>query len=363
MAVVLSELSNTDIDWMVGVGEKQTLAPGTALVQPNISPNAVYLLLMGSLSLSIPPTASHGHSNGMVDAMEDGCEEQEIIRLNQGEIVGEAPLFNLRSIAVVRAVESSMVLSIPQHQLLAKLRQDVGFSAHFYRAIALILAERLRQILEKPGQHHLSSNQPVKEALVVFGELWDSDIDWFTAVGRLEKISAGEVLIQAGRPVDALYIILDGLISVNKSEQDNDLMSLCFECTEAQAKSQVTVARSTKGEMAGMASFLDFRPLPVTLKAVNESLVLAIPRQQLISKLQQDMGFASRFYRVLAIQLTTMLQMVMGQMGCSQHAYSDEQGMDDDMNYDDELNLDSLQQLSQGAARFNWMLNRLGIGR
>jgi bacteriocin-type transport-associated protein len=298
----------------------------------------------------------------MVQPMESGCEEQEITRLYQGEIIGEAPLFNLRSLAVVRAVEQSMVLAIPQQRLLTKLRQDVVFSAHFYRAIALILAERLRQIIEKPGQRNLMPNQPVKEALFVFGELWDSDVDWLTAVGHLQKIPAGEVLIQAGRPVDALYIILDGLLSVNKSDNDNDLISLCFECSEAQAKSQVVVARSTKGELAGMTSFLDFRPQPVTLRAVKESLVLAIPRQQLTNKLQQDMGFASRFYRVLAIQLTNLLQMVMGQMGCSQQSYSDEMSMDDDMNYDDELNLDSLQQLSQGAARFNWMLDRLGVG-
>jgi hypothetical protein len=48
MAVLLSELSNTDIDWMVGVGEKQTIAPGTVLVQPDRSTDALYLLLMGS---------------------------------------------------------------------------------------------------------------------------------------------------------------------------------------------------------------------------------------------------------------------------------------------------------------------------
>jgi bacteriocin-type transport-associated protein len=360
MTVLLSELSNTDIDWMVGVGERQTVTAGTALVAPGTTPNAVYLLLNGSLSLAIPP-AAHGH--GAMSTMNDPCGEQEITRLIQGEIVGETPLFNIRPIAVVRAIEESMVLSIPQHQLATKLRHDVSFSAHFYRAIALILSERLRQILEKPGQLNLATNQPVKEALFVFGELWDSDIDWLVAVGYLQKFAAGQTLIQAGRPVDALHIILDGLVSVNKHEMDdNNLLTLCFECMDAKAQSQTVVARVSKGEMGGMSSFLDFRPLPVTLQAVNEALVLTIPRSQLVSKLQQDMGFASRFYRILAIQLTDILQTVMSQMGCSHQSYSEDRGMDDDMEYDDELNMESLQNISHGAARFNWMLKRLGVG-
>jgi len=36
-------------------------------------------------------------------------------------------------------------------------------------------------------------------------------------------------------------------------------------------------------------------PTATTVKALEKSLVMSIPRQQLAAKVQQDVGFASRF--------------------------------------------------------------------
>ncbi len=65
---------------------------------------------------------------------------QEIARLGSGEIVGEIPLLNVRAISTtVKAVENSLILLISQKELTAKLQQDIGFAARFYRAIAKTL--------------------------------------------------------------------------------------------------------------------------------------------------------------------------------------------------------------------------------
>jgi bacteriocin-type transport-associated protein len=354
-SIFLKELSNTDLDWLIATGQQQEFSAGRVLLKARQEPEAFSLLLDGVLSLSIPqessdPTAAH----------------QELIQLSRGEVVGETLLLNLHSInAVVKAVNNAIVLSIPQSRLIAKLQQDLGFSTHFYRAIALILSARLRQLLTMPSQLRAATHQPVKEALFIFGELRDSDVDWLMTVGQLEKLAPGKILVQAGRPLDALYFVLDGLLSVGVCEGDINPLTLCFECADKTASAQKVIDYLSRGEMSGASHFLEFNPAPVTVRAVNESLVLSIPRSQLAMKLQQDMGFASRFYRVLATQLAETWQKAIGLMGCPQQMYHSTEkmgeGMDEAMEYDDELDLDSLDHVSQGAARFNWMLKQLGV--
>jgi bacteriocin-type transport-associated protein len=354
--VLLRELSNADINWMITIGRQEEITAGSVLVELCRDPDVIYLLLDGALKIIIPRTESQSESQST------DCEERDIAQLSRGEIVGETSLFDLCFMpAVVKAVVNSLVLAIPRQQLVDKLEKDIYFGTHFYRAIALMLSERLRHLLEMPGQVQAINEQPMKEALFVFGELRDSDVDWLVAAGEIRNLSPNEVLIQAGRPVEALHFVLDGFLSISVPQGEYNPLILCFECQDKQASREKAIANLTRGEISGAISFLDFRPLSATVRAVNQSLVLSIPRQVLAAKLQQDMSFASRFYRVLAVQLSNSLQTVMSRLGCHKSSYSPHREMDTAAEYEDELDLDSLQQVSQGAARFNWMLKRLGV--
>ncbi|HEY9647241.1 MAG TPA: cyclic nucleotide-binding domain-containing protein [Chroococcidiopsis sp.] len=357
--IFLKELSNIDLDWLIATGQQRRVAAHTTLLQARQEPESFSLLLDGVLSLSIPQDSCDGENTST-------NTDQEIIQFSRGEVIGETPLLSLHPAnVVVKAAKDSIVLSILQSQLIAKLQQDLNFSTHFYRAIALILSARLQQVLAMPNQLRAATNQPVKEALLIFGELRDSDVDWLMTTGHLEKVPAGKILVQAGRPLDALYFVLDGRLSVGICQEETHPLMLCFECAEETATAQKVLGYLSRGEMSGASHFLEFSPAPVTVRAVSESLVLSIPRSQLVTKLQQDMGFASRFYRVLATQLAENWQTVIGLMGCPQQVYHQAEtmgdGMDNDIQYDDELNLDSLAQVAQGAARFNWMLKQLGV--
>jgi bacteriocin-type transport-associated protein len=361
--ILLKELSNTDLDWLIATGLQQPIAAGSVLLRSRQDQEMIYLLLSGALALDIPQNSTDQDSTNQDSA---NSTHQELVQLSRGEIVGENLLLNLPpTVAIAKAIKDSIVLSIPHQQLITKLQQDLSFSTHFYRSIALILSARLQQLLEMVNQLRVASSQPVKEALFIFGELRDSDIDWLMAVGRLEKFAPSEILVQAGRPLDALYIILDGLLSVGVCEGEVNPLTLCFECEHETANAQKVIDYLSRGEISGASHFLEFHPASVTVRAVQESLVLSIPRSQLTLKLQQDMGFASRFYRVLATQLADTWQKAIGVMGCPQQMYHSQEvmgkGMDEEMKYDDELDLDSLEQVSQGAARFNWMLKQLGV--
>jgi bacteriocin-type transport-associated protein len=131
----------------------------------------------------------------------------------------------------------------------------------------------------------------MKKVLFILGELDDEDIAWLMQVGRREQVSAGTVLIYEGKPVDTLYILLDGTLVVTIS-----------------AVTGREIARLSSGEVVGEMSFVDARPPSATVQTLEDCVVLAIPRSQLAEKLSQDVGFGCRFYRALAILLSHRLR-------------------------------------------------------
>ena len=57
----------------------------------------------------------------------------------------------------------------------------------------------------------------MKKVFFLLGELDDDDIDWMVAIGRREEVAAGTVLIEEGKPIDTLHILLEGTLSVSVS--------------------------------------------------------------------------------------------------------------------------------------------------
>jgi bacteriocin-type transport-associated protein len=348
--VLLRELSNSDIDWMIAAGQRQQVASMHTIIQPATNTKFIYLLIAGSLAIA--PASSPSKPS----------PEEEIVRLTDGEMIGESTLLNVPPLPMaVRAIADSTVLAIAHDKLTDKLQQDVPFAAHFYRAIALLVAERVRKVLQMPGQLKFAEKPPVKEVLMVFGELRDSDIDWFISVGKLRKLEPGEILIAANKPVDGLYIILDGNLSTLIPEGDSNPLALCFNCAYENASTQQEIDTVSRGGICGTISFLDFRLPPTTVRALDETLVLFIPRSQLLIQLQQDLGFAARFYRVIAAQLSDSFQAIVSRVQFNSASDQPLQEMNEAMADSDEMDLASLDQISQGAARFNWMLQQLGV--
>lgn len=349
--LLIRELSNTDIDWLVQTGTRRSLAPEEILIRPDQEVKSLFILLEGKLSICLPN----------LQAMKQGqlaCDNSgTIARGTRGELLGESWLFNTKPVVLVMAAEETVVLDVPKEALLDKLKQDIAFAAHFYRVLALIMSERIRNIFEQPEKVRYGSKRLVKEALSVFSELRDSDIDWMVSSGKVKKLTSEQRLLKAGRPVDALYTVLDGQFAIAMSDKPCDPLSLCFEDpSDLKPETFKTATYISRGGLPGIISFLDFQPLPVTISAVKEALVLSIPRQQVAIKLQEDMGFASRFYRVICTQTVNLLRSVTLLRGEA----SDEPGMDNAQ--DGEMDLDELQQVCHGGTKFDWMLKQLGVG-
>ncbi|HBB31614.1 MAG TPA: cyclic nucleotide-binding protein [Cyanobacteria bacterium UBA8803] len=180
----------------------------------------------------------------------------------------------------------------------------------------------------------------MKKVLYILAELSDRDFSWLITAGKRLRIPAGTTLIEEGKSINALYIILDGSFAVS---------------TEALGGGEI--AQLTSGEVVGEISFVDSRPPTATVTALENSLVWAISRGQLSAKLLQDANFAAHFYHALAMFLADRLRVTVGRLG-----YSKAQHPNQDMEAttsDEDLNPDFLSSLEIAQYRLDWLLNRL----
>ena len=177
----------------------------------------------------------------------------------------------------------------------------------------------------------------MKKVLFILGELDDDDIDWVIETAVRQDVVAGTVLIREGQPIDTLYILLEGTLSVSVA-----------------AMGDREIAQLSSGDVVGEMSFIDTRPPSATVTATQPSLVLSIPREQLATKLRQDVGFASRFYRSLAIFLSHRLRVTVNQLGYG----SNNQFEMTDLSRDD-LTRDAKDNVALAETRLDWLLRRL----
>ncbi|KAM3100813.1 cyclic nucleotide-binding domain-containing protein [Phormidesmis sp. 146-35] len=177
----------------------------------------------------------------------------------------------------------------------------------------------------------------MKKILFILGVLTDADVDWLLYVGRREELAAGTVLIQEGKSVDAVYIVLTGSLTVS-----------------IEALAGKKIAHLTSGEVVGEISFVDTRPPSATVTATEETLVLSVPRQRLMNKLTDDTGFASRFYRAIALSLSDRLRNTVGLLG-----YGKELPTEVVESLVNDLSPSVVEHLPLARSRFEFLLRRL----
>jgi bacteriocin-type transport-associated protein len=364
--IFLKQLSNSDIQWLKQNGNQETILSGDVLIEQTRSPDFFYLLISGELTASISQNQG-GRLGNIFAALEDDQDlEQEIARFSPGEVIGKMPVVELTPAAMtVRAAENSSLLAVPYDLLQEQIEADWGFASRFYRGIAIVLSDRFGRLIQHFLNHQKGQIPPLQDVPLIFGELSDSDVDWMLGVGRLETISAEKVLIHNGEQIENLYIILQGGIAVFvKEQQSNRLLSLfgALEDNESTDESlEREIMRLYQGEILQEAITLDNPTSTYTLKALENSILLRISAQQLLVKLQQDIGTAARFYRVVAMLLSGRWQGLISRLGYGRSRYQIGQSLEVDAKYEDEIDLDVMDNLTLGGARFDWMLKRLKV--
>lgn len=366
MDLFLKQLSNSDIQWLKQKGQPQKIRDGEVLIEKARSPDFFYLLLRGELTATISQNQG-GRLGRAFAALEDDRDlEQEIARFSPGEVLGKMPVVELTPAAMnVRASENSALLAVPYKALQEQIEEDFGFAARFYRGIAILLSERFERLIQHFLRRQRGQLPPLQDIPLIFGELSDSDVDWMLSVGRLTDISAEEILLRSGEQIENLYVILQGAIAVFAREQQPNRLDSLFAALESDEEQDLALEREIvrlyRGEICGEAIALDNPVSTRTLRALENSVLLKIPQRQLLVKLQQDVGTAARFYRVVTMLLSGRLQGLISRLGYGQSSYQIGQSLSLEAEYEDEIALDTMDNLTLGGARFDWMLKRLKV--
>lgn len=328
----LGDFSSSDVDWFVTTARQEKIASGTVVLQESQRVDQLSIVLTGTFTRQT----------------EGGTGPQEIGQLTTGDAIGMVSLMNNQpAVTTITCIAPAQVLSLSYAQLQAKLKQDRAFAARFYRAVAVSLSSELRQISALLVRSRATAEPPLRKVLLVFAELTDNDVAWMLSMGQSIRAGSQQVLIQEGTPADALYILLEGTLSVFISATVNG------------ATMSKEVAKLATGEIVGEMSFIDANPPSATVKSSGNSLVLALPRSALTEKLKQDSKFAARFYQAMAIVLADRLRDRLVQHGYSKLPYNQDQPLDEDAEYEDELDVDLLDNVALAGARFDWLIRQV----
>jgi CRP-like cAMP-binding protein len=137
----------------------------------------------------------------------------------------------------------------------------------------------------------------MKRVLFLLGHLDDIDIEWMINNGYKEELEVGDRLIEKGKAIDSLYIVLSGKLSITDGESDK------------------LIAEIGAGEIVGEMSFLESRPPSVSVIATEETSVYAISRELMNSRLASNLEFKANFYYALALFLSNRLRKTTSQLG------------------------------------------------
>lgn len=121
----LNEMTDDDLAWLTEIGEPTKQAAGTVLISEGTEGPDVYILLSGRAAVV---------GAGAV-----------LAHLAPGDVAGEISLIDgMSASATVMLTAPAQVLRINRAALVARLDSGDGFAFRFHRAVARVLASRLR---------------------------------------------------------------------------------------------------------------------------------------------------------------------------------------------------------------------------
>ncbi len=178
----------------------------------------------------------------------------------------------------------------------------------------------------------------MRKVLFLFGELRDTDVDWFARTGRSVRLDAGGFLMHQGQADPYLYIVLEGELDIIIAGIGN-------------------IAVIGSGEVVGEMSFVSDLMPSADVIAKSLCRILAIEREALRNHIEDDPEFGLRFYRALAVFLADRLRGTVQRLGYGGHDQSDDEPPVHEL--DDNL----LDIVYMAGLRFERLVDQLAAGQ
>jgi CRP-like cAMP-binding protein len=154
-------LSDADVEWMARTGLRRRLSDGDVIIREGESTDTLIFLLEGELLVT---TRRLGN----------------IARMGVGEVVGEMSLVDSAPpSATIAASGNGLALFLDKTELMRKLDSDEGFGSRFYHALAVFLADRLRDARRSNGSPAVADATAVSD-----DELESGILDRLTDAGE-----------------------------------------------------------------------------------------------------------------------------------------------------------------------------------
>ena len=168
----------------------------------------------------------------------------------------------------------------------------------------------------------------MKRVLFLLGYLNDLDIEWMINNGSKTELEIGDRLIQKGKAITNLYIVLSGKLSISNGENQNN------------------IAHIGAGEIVGEMSFLESRAPSVSVIATEAVSVYSIPAELMNFRLANNLEFKANFYYAISLFLSNRLRKTTSQLG---YGFAEES---------DAIDENVLNGITQAGARFGQILQK-----
>lgn len=144
----------------------------------------------------------------------------------------------------------------------------------------------------------------MNSALDILASLDDAHAGWLLSAGRELDVRAGTTIIEQGKVVEELSIVLSGQLGASVGRG-------------------TIVTRLGPGALAGEMSFLDRLPASATVTAIEDARLLSIPHRTLDEGMQSDPALASQLYRAFAVAAMSKLRGLTSRFEAEQAAPAD----------------------------------------
>ena len=178
----------------------------------------------------------------------------------------------------------------------------------------------------------------MRKSLIILGILDDGDLEWLIENGSAKQLQQGDYLLRQGIPVEAVYFLLTGTLSV-----------------ELEKPQPRQLAEIESGEVVGEISLLDSRPSTASIRALDEALLLEIRHDALNPKLETDLGFQARLYRSLGMFLAQRMRSTILTLG-----YGEDRSEEEEEEID-EIEPQLLDGIERAAKRFELMVSKVKV--
>lgn len=126
------------------------------------------------------------------------------------------------------------------------------------------------------------------EAVELLSSLTPDQLSSIALIAKEVSYPPEKVILQPSRPLEALYVILDGAVEISRNGQ--------------------TLHVARQNEVLGSWALFDDSPLPVTARTIEDTALLRISRDDFYDLLSDNMELAASIFSTLVRRFRKLIE-------------------------------------------------------